>query len=104
MTLAEKCQQQGMSKELWKRIGLCIRKFHSHGVYHADLNANNILLDQDDMVYLIDFDKGETRSRGAWEMENLNRLHRSLLKLQSLHDGFEFSEEEWGEMMDAYKV
>ena len=103
MTLAEKCQQP-LSLEAWQNVGRCIRKFHRHGVYHADLNANNILFDQDDKIYLIDFDKGSIRPDGAWKNENLNRLHRSLLKLQGLHGDFKFSEEDWLALIEAYKV
>jgi len=103
MTLAEKCQQP-LSVEAWHNVGRCIRKFHNHGVYHADLNANNILFDQDDKIYLIDFDKGCIRPDGAWKDENLNRLRRSLLKLQGLHEGFKFSEEDWLALIEAYKL
>jgi len=45
----------------WKSVGACIRRFHDQGVFHADLNANNILLDDQQRVYVIDFDKGEIR-------------------------------------------
>lgn len=102
MTLAEKCQHKKMDQTMWSSVGKCIRKFHAHGVYHSDLNANNILFDQNDNVFLIDFDKGCIRSSGAWEQENLSRLQRSLLKLQGMHDGFSFSDEEWGELMEGY--
>lgn len=103
MTLAEKCQDQAMTTEMWQSVGRCIARFHFHGVYHADLNANNILFDQDDKVYLIDFDKGKIKPAGTWEQENLSRLNRSLLKLKGLHDGFGFSEENWNVLLEAYK-
>ena len=104
VSLAEKCQQQKMSKELWRKVGRCIQTFHKYGVYHADLNANNILFDGDDKVYLIDFDKGEIKPDGPWKSENLNRLHRSLIKLQGLYEGFEFSKQDWQEMIHIYKA
>ena len=55
-----------LSEAQWQTIGQCIRRFHQAGVYHADLNAHNILLADgskktDDAVWLIDFDKGEVR-------------------------------------------
>ena len=103
MTLAEKCQQS-VSIETWQNVGRCIRKFHRHGVYHADLNANNILFDQSDKIYLIDFDKGGIRPDGTWKDDNLNRLYRSLVKLQGLHDDFNFSEEDWLALIEAYKL
>ncbi|HEX5339376.1 MAG TPA: 3-deoxy-D-manno-octulosonic acid kinase [Gammaproteobacteria bacterium] len=65
----------------WRAIGICIRRFHDAGVYHADLNAHNILLDSADKVYLLDFDRGERRSPGVlWQEANLGRLLRSLRK------------------------
>lgn len=104
LTLAEKCQQQTVDLETWKKLGLCIKKFHNHGFYHADLNANNILFDQNDKVYLIDFDKGEVKSDGKWKLENLHRLKRSLLKLQGLHESLKFSEQDWEVLLEAYKA
>jgi 3-deoxy-D-manno-octulosonic acid kinase len=65
----------------WPAIGGCIRRFHEAGVWHADLNAHNILVDGTGGVWLIDFDRGERRSGGAaWKPENLARLKRSLYK------------------------
>lgn len=49
------------------------------GVHHADLNAHNILLADDGAVYVLDFDRGRIRARGAWENNVLARLHRSLV-------------------------
>jgi len=103
MTLAEKCQQQDSDSPIWKKAGKCIQQFHSHGVYHDDLNANNILFDENDKVYLIDFDKGRLKTGDGWKPENLNRLNRSLLKLQGLHEGFKFSDEDWAALMEAYE-
>ncbi|MGA9853529.1 MAG: 3-deoxy-D-manno-octulosonic acid kinase [Gammaproteobacteria bacterium] len=66
----------------WPKIGACIRRFHNAGVYHADLNAHNILIDSHNEVYLVDFDRGERRSPDAsWQKANLRRLLRSLRKL-----------------------
>ena len=66
----------------WRAVGACIRRFHEAGVWHADLNAHNILVDDTGGVWLIDFDRGERRGGdGAWKQENLVRLSRSLHKL-----------------------
>ncbi|MGH8282751.1 MAG: 3-deoxy-D-manno-octulosonic acid kinase [Gammaproteobacteria bacterium] len=65
----------------WRKIGTCIRHFHNAGVYHADLNAHNILVDGRNDVYLVDFDRGECRpSSVRWQEANLKRLLRSLCK------------------------
>ena len=103
MTLAEKCQQQSISPQDWLNVGRCIKDFHQRGVYHADLNANNILFAMDNKVYLIDFDKGRIRRDGAWKVENINRLQRSLIKLQSQYKTFSFSEENWQSLVASYQ-
>jgi len=67
----------------WRDTGACIRRFHAAGVWHADLNAHNILVDRDGAVWLLDFDRGERRRPAAgWQQANLERLARSLRKLQ----------------------
>jgi len=95
-----------LENTVWQSVGACIRRFHQQGVYHADLNANNILLDDQQIVYLIDFDKGEIRKekqqQAQWKQDNLQRLKRSLLKQQALRDQYAFSEENWGSLVDAY--
>jgi 3-deoxy-D-manno-octulosonic acid kinase len=64
----------------WQQIGATLRRFHDARVFHADLNAHNILL-AGQKVYLLDFDRGRLRSGQRWKMGNLKRLQRSLLKL-----------------------
>ena len=56
-------------------------RLHARGVQHADLNAHNILLARAGDVYVLDFDRGRIRARGAWERVVLARLHRSLAKV-----------------------
>ena len=48
---------------------------------HADLNAHNLLLGEQGAVYVLDFDRGLIRARGAWEHDVLSRLQRSLRKV-----------------------
>jgi len=66
----------------WAAIGACIARLHGAGVWHADLNAHNVMIDADGRVWLIDFDRARPR-RGAagWQRANLARLARSLRKL-----------------------
>lgn len=90
----------------WNSVGKCVRRFHNESIYHADLNANNILLDEKQTVYLIDFDKGELRlnqqENAQWKQANLDRLKRSFLKQQALHKQYHFSEQCWNELMLGY--
>lgn len=67
---------------VWKSVGKCIRSFHNAGVWHADLNARNILLDHEHKVFLIDFDRAIfTAGKPVNGKRNLERLKRSLVKL-----------------------
>ena len=71
-----------LNEGLWRRVGQCIRRFHEAGVWHADLNARNILLDTANTVYLVDFDRAKYTPGHAVQGEgNLDRLKRSLVKL-----------------------
>ncbi|MYN13834.1 3-deoxy-D-manno-octulosonic acid kinase [Pusillimonas sp. TS35] len=64
-------------------VAMAVFAIHEAGVWHADLNAYNILLDQQGKVWLIDFDKGSVRSMLSAERRqgNLLRLRRSLAKV-----------------------
>ena len=63
----------------WRAVGSTIAAFHREGVHHADLNANNILLGENETnVYLLDFDRGRIEARGSWEQVVITRLRRSL--------------------------
>ncbi len=67
-------------------VGRAVRDLHDRGVYHRDLNANNILVDRGTgtpAVHFIDFDRADLhRVVGARVREReLRRLERSLAKL-----------------------
>ncbi|MEE4279616.1 MAG: 3-deoxy-D-manno-octulosonic acid kinase [Halieaceae bacterium] len=104
-TLAELLQSSALGADQWRRIGECIRAFHNRGVYHPDLNANNVMLD-DDRVYLIDFDRGELRDpeKSCWQLANLERLRRSLQKIQRSAPVFHFEERDWQYLADGYEA
>ncbi|WP_181919315.1 3-deoxy-D-manno-octulosonic acid kinase [Alkalilimnicola ehrlichii] len=83
-TLADRLIQAPLAPEIWQRIGTTIGKFHLAGAYHADLNARNILVDDYNRIYLIDWDRGRLRSSpSAWRWKNVKRLQRSLRKIAS---------------------
>lgn len=66
----------------YEQVARSIYAMHEQGVWHADLNAYNILLDPEGRAWLIDFDKA---SRPVLSLErrsaNLLRLRRSLAKV-----------------------
>lgn len=67
--------------KIWEKVGSTIALFHNHGINHADLNANNILI-TNERVYLIDFDhSSQNNPRSLWKKANMNRLKRSIDKL-----------------------
>jgi 3-deoxy-D-manno-octulosonic acid kinase len=102
-SLSQTLEEGALPETQWFAIGQCIRRFHNAGVYHADLNAHNILLGADDSVWLIDFDKGEIRPIARkWQMANLERLRRSLDKLSGLHATFHFKESDWQQLMAGW--
>jgi 3-deoxy-D-manno-octulosonic acid kinase len=70
-----------MDDARWASIGRCLRRFHDAGVQHADLNAQNILLDPQGKVWVLDFDRGRMRAPGVWSERALERLARSLAKI-----------------------
>jgi 3-deoxy-D-manno-octulosonic acid kinase len=104
-TLASLMTQQAsmLTADQWRSVGGTIARFHLQGVHHADLNAHNILLGNDAAVYLLDFDRGRIRSRGAWEAHVLARLKRSLEKI-SRQRGAQFGEQEWRLLLDGYAL
>lgn len=101
-TLGALLQQQPMAADLWRNIGKCLKTFHTHHVYHADLNANNILIDAQQKIYLIDFDRCRVTNNKNLIASNLPRLQRSLFKLQNLHSTFHFSGQDWNMLLAGY--
>ena len=101
-SLAECLRTGALSILTWISIGRCIRRFHDLGVCHADLNAHNVLL-SDDQVYLIDFDRCRLRGAGLWRDANLVRLRRSLEKITWALPAERFGEADWHGLLDGYR-
>jgi 3-deoxy-D-manno-octulosonic acid kinase len=102
VSLSDYLKRQELEAINWQEIGRTIRRFHLHQVYHADLNAHNILLDNSNKISLIDFDKGYFRSGSRWYQANLKRLHKSLAKLASKNHSFHFSSKNWQQFLAGY--
>jgi len=98
--------KQHLSKALWLAIGSTIKRFHDHNIYHHDLNAHNILINDKEQVFLIDFDRGELRKNttdSSWKQANMQRLQRSFLKELNKLEQFHFSDDNWQTLMTGYQ-
>lgn len=102
-TLAQCLAQGRVDVGLAEAVGTVIGRFHRAGVWHADLNAHNVLVAPDG-VYLIDFDRGRLRVPAvAWQQANLQRLLRSLVKLGAASVGdAAFDRDLWQPLLAGY--
>ena len=103
-TLAVCAADGRLDAELAQEVGALVARFHRAGVWHADLNAHNVLV-APSALYLIDFDRGRLRAPGqGWRMANLQRLRRSLFKLGAAADGeAAFDQQTWTPLLYGYE-
>lgn len=96
-------EKQPVSADLWHKIGQTLKSFHDHNVYHDDLNIHNILIDEQEKVWLIDFDQGEIRKNSAsWKADNMNRLLRSFNKEKTKCATLHWQEGDWEPLFKGY--
>ena len=97
--------KQALTDELWQQVGTTIRTFHQQGVYHSDLNIHNILIDEREKIWLIDFDRCDIRApESQWQQANLARLERSLHKELGLNAQFAFTPACWQQLLKGYQA
>ena len=102
-SLAELLSKNSLPGNLWHKLGKTIHRFHSHGIQHVDLNAANILIDEGEKIYLIDFDRCVRRSyRPRWSQAGIRRLHRSLTKIKGKQEKFYFDQHDFQLLLDGY--
>ncbi len=97
--------EKNLSDKIWFKLGEVIALFHKNGIYHADLNAHNIMIDPSDNVWLIDFDRCEKRTPSIkWQRQNLERLKRSFIKEKDLLQRFYFEDDSWLTLINGYQL
>ncbi|QTF94292.1 MAG: 3-deoxy-D-manno-octulosonic acid kinase [Halomonas sp. BM-2019] len=82
--LASRLEAGRADAALLETVGETIQRCHDAGLDHVDLNARNLLIDDEARVWLIDLDRCRLRAKGAWQAANLARLERSLVKFGAL--------------------
>lgn len=88
----------------YQQLGEFIASFHKQGVFHADLNIQNILQDNEGKFWLIDFDRAQLRTPNtSWQQANLKRLKRSFAK-ESIRHQIKWSEADWTIFSMAYNT
>ena len=90
------------SARFWESVGAAIHEFHAAGVFHADMNAYNLQIDDKGRLWMLDFDKGALREPGPWQQQTLGRLHRSLRKIKMLDPALHFSPGNWEMLLAGY--
>lgn len=93
-------QENPLSVEMYRKIGQEIHKMHNAQVNHTDLNIHNILIDDLNKVWIIDFDKCFQQSGDNWKQGNLDRLKRSFEK-EVRKRGIKWSESDFVELLSV---
>ncbi|MDV6315805.1 3-deoxy-D-manno-octulosonic acid kinase [Idiomarina sp. HP20-50] len=97
-------REKQLSAELWQKLGSVIKELHDTGVYHSDLNCHNLMLDDKDKAWIVDFDKCDFRESGDWKEANIQRLLRSLRKEKEKNETFYWKESrDWPELLTGYR-
>ncbi len=97
-------REQELPSALWYQLGVTIRQFHAQQIKHADLTSDNILIDDDNRFFLVDFDRARImKDLGDWQWRPLYRFQQALQKRQKsmrlIYRG-----ENWLSLMDGYQA
>ena len=95
-------RQRPLTDTEWQSIGFALGQFHSQGVFHADMNAHNLQIDEQGKLWLIDLDRGRLLPPGPWQQKTLARLHRSLQKICRLDPRVNFGASNWEQLLEGY--
>lgn len=98
---SNRLSEAGVEPQVWTDVGRCIGRFHAAGYFHADLSTHNLQIDTANRIYLLDWDRGGKRPDGNWRQRNLDRLHRSCVKIS--RDGLKFQADDWQALQAGYR-
>lgn len=101
-SLSERIAERARDAGFWHSIGNAIYEFHDCGVFHADMNAYNLQIDDDGNLWMLDFDRGRLLPPGPWQQKTLRRLHRSLAKVKMLDPKLHYQRENWEQLLQGY--
>lgn len=102
--LHEKLQNNPVGNEIWHAVGVQIGKMHKARVCHDDINVKNVLIDDQQRVFLLDFDKCSKKSGHQWQASNLQRFRRSIDKQIGLNSTYYFEEKNWQALLNGYQI
>lgn len=94
-------EQRSLTDCEYRKVGVEIRKMHLAGVNHTDLNIHNILIDSNNEVWVIDFDKCIIDHGGSYDKSNLSRLLRSFRKERKKRN-IRWKEENFSSLIRGY--
>ena len=101
-TLGDCLYDQSVSEQIFSTIGETIANFHETGCYHPDLNVENILIDESQKVFLLDFDRWKRKEESKrLGVTNIERLKSSIRKRLGSMD-LPFPEKEWRGFLATY--
>jgi 3-deoxy-D-manno-octulosonic acid kinase len=102
VSLSQYIAPEPQPAEFWHSLGAAVQEFHQNGVYHADMNAYNLQIDNDGDLWMLDFDRGKLLPPGPWQQKTLSRLHRSLHKIATLDPRLHFRQANWDQFLEGY--
>jgi 3-deoxy-D-manno-octulosonic acid kinase len=102
VSLSQYIATESRPAEFWQSLGAAVQGFHQNGVYHADMNAYNLQIDNDGDLWMLDFDRGKLLPPGPWQQKTLSRLHRSLHKIATLDPRLHFRRANWDQFLEGY--
>lgn len=110
--LHEILQSRELDKLVWINIGKQLKALHNLNVRHDDINVKNILLNDDDEVFVIDFDKcaidevASEENKKKWKADNIARFKRSLekqlTKFSQNGQGYHYNDSDWKAIIEGY--